>query len=190
MAHLVINELIIVYLFCPVDSIIKKGRVGISLTSLTLPHFHTCLKPKPGISIVVCLFFLCSISWGEIWLLFLLFDGVYRIYNYLGNQCLSPLLLWVRISIRARHTTISDKVCQWLATDRWFSPGIQISSTNKTDNHDITETLLKVALSTENKFYFTSIRTLIWHHTFTNLDMTPICCAVSSIFRVKLDIPC
>jgi hypothetical protein len=30
---------------------------------------------------------------------------------------------------------------------RWFSPGIPISSTNKTDRHDITEILLKVALN-------------------------------------------
>ena len=29
-------------------------------------------------------------------------------------------------------TTIYDKVCQWLAADRWFS-----SSTNKTGRHDI-----------------------------------------------------
>jgi hypothetical protein len=29
---------------------------------------------------------------------------------------LSPLMLWVRISIRARCTTLCDKVCQWLAT--------------------------------------------------------------------------
>jgi len=28
------------------------------------------------------------------------------IYNYLCNQCLSPLMLWVRISIRARCTTL------------------------------------------------------------------------------------
>jgi hypothetical protein len=34
------------------------------------------------------------------------------IYNYLCNQCLSPLKLWVRISIRARCTTLCDKVCQ------------------------------------------------------------------------------
>jgi hypothetical protein len=38
------------------------------------------------------------------------------IYNYLYNQCLSPLILWVRISIRARSTTLCDKLCQWLAT--------------------------------------------------------------------------
>ncbi len=34
------------------------------------------------------------------------------------------------------------------ATDRWFSPGIVVSSTNKTNRHDITEILLKVALNT------------------------------------------
>jgi hypothetical protein len=32
------------------------------------------------------------------------------IYSYLCNQCLSPLVLWVRIS---RYTTLCDKVCQW-----------------------------------------------------------------------------
>jgi hypothetical protein len=34
--------------------------------------------------------------------------------------------------------------------DRWFSPGIPVSSTNKTDHQDITEILLKVALNTIN----------------------------------------
>ena len=40
------------------------------------------------------------------------------------------------------------KVCLWLATGRWFSPGTPASSTNKTDRHVITEILLKVALNT------------------------------------------
>ena len=31
---------------------------------------------------------------------------------------------------------------------RWFSPGTLVSSTNKTDRHDITEILLKVTLNT------------------------------------------
>jgi len=30
----------------------------------------------------------------------------------------------------------------------WFSPGIPVSSTNKTDCHDISEILLNVALNT------------------------------------------
>jgi hypothetical protein len=64
--------------------------------------------------------------------------------NYLCNQW-SPLILWVRISIRTRCTTLWDKVCQWLATGRWFSPGTPFFSTNKTDHHVITVILLKVA---------------------------------------------
>jgi len=28
------------------------------------------------------------------------------IYNYICNQCISPLMLWVRISIRPRCTTL------------------------------------------------------------------------------------
>ena len=68
-------------------------------------------------------------------------------YSYLCNQCLSPLMLWVRISIRAWCTMLCDKVCQWLATGRWFSLGPNVSSTNKIDRHDITEILLKLALT-------------------------------------------
>jgi hypothetical protein len=36
-------------------------------------------------------------------------------------------------------------------TGWWFSPGASVSSTNKTDRHDITEILLKVALNTINQ---------------------------------------
>jgi hypothetical protein len=31
---------------------------------------------------------------------------------------------------------------------QWFSPGTLVSSINKTDRHDITETLLKMVLNT------------------------------------------
>jgi hypothetical protein len=64
-------------------------------------------------------------------------------YNYLSNECLSS-----RISIRARGSTLCDKVYQRLATCRWFSTGHPVSSTNKTDRHDIAEILLKVTLNT------------------------------------------
>ena len=57
-------------------------------------------------------------------------------------------MLWVRISIRARCTTLCEKVYQCLATGRWFSPDPPVSSNNKTDRHAITEILLKVALNT------------------------------------------
>ena len=70
--------------------------------------------------------------------------------TYRCNQCPSPLMLWFRISIRAR-CTLCDKVCQWLATGRWCYPGPLVSSTNKTNHHDITEILLKVALNSINQ---------------------------------------
>jgi hypothetical protein len=70
------------------------------------------------------------------------------IYNYLCNQCLSPLMLRVRISIRARCTSLCDKVCQWAATVGGFLWVLWFNSTNKTDCHDVTEILLKVSLYT------------------------------------------
>ena len=45
-------------------------------------------------------------------------------------------------------TYSNNKVCQWLATGQWFSPCTPVSSTNKTDRHDITEIFLKVVLNT------------------------------------------
>jgi hypothetical protein len=74
------------------------------------------------------------------------------IYNHLCNLCLSvsPLKLWVRIQFRrgVLDTTLCDRVCQWLATGLWISPGTPVFSTNKTNCHDITEILFKVALNT------------------------------------------
>jgi len=58
-------------------------------------------------------------------------------------------------------TTLCDKVCQWLATGRWLSPGPLVSSTNKTDRHDITEILLKVALNTIKQ---TNIKDVLYLH--------------------------
>jgi hypothetical protein len=47
-------------------------------------------------------------------------------------------------------TTLYDKVCQWLAAGRWFSPGTPVSSPTKAGGPDITDTLLKVVLNTIN----------------------------------------
>jgi hypothetical protein len=71
------------------------------------------------------------------------------IYNYLCKHCLSPLKLEPEPQLL--DTTLCDKDCQWLATGLWFSPGTPVSSTNKTDHHDLTEILLKVALNTINQ---------------------------------------
>ena len=75
------------------------------------------------------------------------------IYNYL---CLSPLMLWVGISIRTRCTALCDKVCQWFPTGLWFSQGPPVSSTNKTDRQDITEILLKQHQTNKQKRLLTN----------------------------------
>jgi hypothetical protein len=66
------------------------------------------------------------------------------IYNYLCNQCRSPLKLWVWIPLRrvVLDTTLCDKSLL-VTCDR-----SEVLSTNKTDHHDITEILLKAALNT------------------------------------------
>ena len=74
-------------------------------------------------------------------------------------------------------------VCQWLAKGRWFSPDTTISTTNKTDSHDITEIVLKVTLNTINskpiklsRIYrcyiqkFDSMNTTVWN-TKKNVDI-------------------
>jgi hypothetical protein len=60
------------------------------------------------------------------------------------------MTLWVRIPPRlgVLDATLCDKVYQWLAVGRRFFPGTPVSSTNKSDHHDIAEILLKVVLKT------------------------------------------
>ena len=49
------------------------------------------------------------------------------------------------------YSTLCDKVCQWFTAGQWFSPGTLVSSTNKTDRHDVAEILFKMVLSTINQ---------------------------------------
>ena len=71
------------------------------------------------------------------------------IYNYLCNQCLSPLKLWVRTPFMARCTRYSimwsslSVTCDRSVVFFRFPPPI-----SKTNRHDITAILLKVALNT------------------------------------------
>ena len=77
------------------------------------------------------------------WIYFYLTISVYHHY-----RCEFEPSSWRAIL----DTTLCYQVCQWLATGLWFSPGPPLSSTNKTDCHDKTEILLKVALNTINLY--------------------------------------
>ena len=98
------------------------------------------------------------------------------IHDYICNQCVSPLTLWVRIPPRrgVLDTTLCNKVCQWLATGRRFSP---VSSTNKTDRNDIAEILLEVAFNTTTLILTLTLRFMsLLHFTiglgFANCNYT------------------
>jgi hypothetical protein len=92
------------------------------------------------------------------------------IYNYLCNQCLSQLMLCVRIPLMARCARYNIMWSSLIVTcdSRGFSTGTTVFSINKPDRHDITEILLKVALST------------------ITLTLTPLNCAVGSLINTKI----
>ena len=62
------------------------------------------------------------------------------------------------------YVTLCDKVCQWLAAGRWFTP---VSSTNKSDRDDIAEIFLEVVLNTVTLILWTNIKVL--HLSFVKL---------------------
>ena len=66
------------------------------------------------------------------------------VYQTLINHDQQPHYL----STQTVPTRDLSKYQSWLAEGRWFAPGTPVSSINKTDRHDITEILLKVALNT------------------------------------------
>ena len=105
-------------------------------------------------------------------------------------------------------TTVCDQVCQWLTTYQWYPLSPQFFSTNKTNSHDKTEILLKVALIkhhtpnqpkqggrggwNDNFIYFKQVHYIIVlkHFRFPNLVWTYLMLKCSSSFRpVCLAIP-
>ena len=109
--------------------------------------------------------------------------------SYLCYQCLSTPTLWVRIPLRqgVLDTTLCDKVCQWLATDRWFSPVSSIEIDRLVNSWHIVEigvkhhkqkhtqevlylvsgSNIKITLINTIKFYCTCIETTL----FKNLTL-------------------
>jgi hypothetical protein len=107
------------------------------------------------------------------------------ITTYICNQCRSPLTLWVRTPLRRGEldTTLRNKVCQWLATSLWFS---LVSYTNKTDHHNITEILLKVAFSTIN-LNLQSIKCLLFIYCFLTSPWSVVVGEVTSPWSVVME---
>ena len=69
---------------------------------------------------------------------------IYNIIINKGNNKITEL----RTILQRESQNSCDTVFQWLVADWWFYSGTTISSTNKTDCHDKTEILSRVALNT------------------------------------------
>ena len=63
------------------------------------------------------------------------FTTTYAVSAYQHKCCKLESRSWRGVL----DTTLCDKVCKGLAADQWFSPGTPVSSTNKTDHHNIAE---------------------------------------------------
>jgi hypothetical protein len=72
------------------------------------------------------------------------------------------------------HTSCEFEPRLWrgvLATDQWFSPGPPVSSSNKTDHHDITEIMLKVLLNTITPNPLCSTLMVLQLHVYNNFSL-------------------
>ena len=69
------------------------------------------------------------------------------INDYHHQRCVFTPCSWRGVL----DTILCDKVCQWYATGRRFTPGSPVTTINKTDRHDIAQILTKAALNTINQ---------------------------------------
>ena len=107
----------------------------------------------------LCMIFTAGTSWA--WSLVVGFTTTCAISAYHHKSC-----EFESHSCRGvLNTTLCDNVGQWLATGRWFSLSISVSSNNKTDHRDITEILLKMALNTIalNPYTYKPVICLQWY---------------------------
>ena len=110
---------------------------------LTWSRGHMCPLDIFFFYFLIIFYFLREKNWGRRDRMLVGFRTTCTIGTYHHSYCEFEPCLWRGVL----DTTLCDKVCQWFTTGRLFSPGTPVSSTNKSDRHDIAEILLKVALN-------------------------------------------
>ena len=131
----------------------------ISVTSLSLlfkdlMYFHLVIQLYILVVYSVSLQYTCS------WMMFnklnsFVFHWHLRDHHGCDRMAVGFTTMYVIIAFSYQHWccefeswTLCDKVCQCLTAGQWISLNTLVSSTNKTNRHDTTEVLLKVALNT------------------------------------------
>jgi len=65
-----------------------------------------------------------------------------------------------RLYVEGKKLKLYKNIGQWLTIGWWFSRGTPVSSTNKTDCHNIAEILLKVVLNNKNTIFILCVTQL------------------------------
>jgi hypothetical protein len=133
----------------PLSSLIFKKSIWCNGINVTLVYFYeSTSKQTAGKQIDRRFIDLAVVSYVCLPWLFKIFAPVEANLNSTSSSTTvnQTTILFCDLPLMARCTQY--KVCQWLATDRWFSPGTLVSFTNKMDLHDIAKILLKVSLKT------------------------------------------
>jgi DNA-directed RNA polymerase subunit RPC12/RpoP len=125
---------------------IVKSEHGINCILCSYYVFYKIVKSEQGINCILCSYYvfykIVLIGCFRVWAL--------KLYSEFSGPAWFTLMFEPCSWRGVLDTTLCDKACQWLAAGRWFSLGNPVSSTNKTEHHDITEILLKVVLNTIN----------------------------------------
>jgi hypothetical protein len=132
------------------NSYIQKVKYDILILHIWIyiPKFIFCCFQRNQFQYIVyyylyCVFKICGPGTCTVYLQLQRGNHLYYIFILLHCNIFLSLLI---TSTYILHTTLCDKLCQWLLAGRWFSLGTLVFSTNETD--DLTEIFLKVALKT------------------------------------------
>jgi hypothetical protein len=116
-------------------------------------HVHTqCTSLWKCLSLMDLSTTYCCIEYTSPWIGFELTTLV-----VIGIDCIGSCKSNYRTIITTTAPVKRTSVSQWLATGRLFPPGILVSSTNKTDRHDVTEILLKAAIYVPSTHAYTYV---------------------------------
>ena len=137
------------YVHCPGNKNIICIPHWAGQKSLPVTHFSCCFKFAHNVHLLSYIdSIILTLTVGAVVIVIVLLVGfttTCAISAYHHKSCeFEPPRIWRDVL----DTTLYDNVWQWLETGRWFSLRTLVSSTIKTDCHDITEILLKVTLNT------------------------------------------
>jgi hypothetical protein len=92
-----------------------------------------------------------TVTWKIWYVLYVFFCGPYRDRMVVTITTTVVSSSPAHAEVYLVQLYVINKVCQWLAAGQWFSVGTSVSSSNKTDHHDIAEILFQTGVKHHNR---------------------------------------